>query len=118
MSITDKLLSGIRTKDIEHPYRIADIAGHPANCPCSGCKAFEAEAHKAMIGFKATAPAPTVAERLAQSFKAVVHDSGGRTKPSGHTVTEEDEDGRGKRKRLPIDKGLAGSMNAILGRKD
>jgi hypothetical protein len=63
---------------------------------------------------KSTAtPNPPVSTKLGASFKAILHDSGARAKPSGSTV--EDESGRGKPKKSKrVSEKLAASLTALL----
>jgi hypothetical protein len=126
MNLTEKLMAGIRMKDIKADIQAlaTKTLNHPHGCHCADCQRF----NKDVNGTKDT-PA-TVTEGLLSSFKAIVkredfnkpvsgrriHDEQGRRPTAGPKV--EDEAGRDRRrKKSPIDAGLSRSMDAILGRE-
>lgn len=119
MNMSDKLIAGIRmdAPQVRTHDEIRAIAKstqlHPFSCKCEGCLVYN-EAMAGVNSTKSTAtPNPPVSTKLGASFKAILHDSGARAKPSGSTV--EDESGRGKPKKSKrVSEKLAASLTALL----
>lgn len=112
MKVSEQLLKGVRMAAPNAPTHdeLRTLASktrfHSCNCKCEDCGRFT----QAMNLTKDTTT-PTVSTKLAASFKSLVHDSGGRVKPVGHTVKVPDEAGATPpKKRKRVSEALADSL--------
>jgi hypothetical protein len=117
MKVAQQLIGSVRMdtpaarvlthEDVRHLAK--DTLTHARTCECEGCQRF----NKAMSSTKDT-PAPSVSQKLEQSFKSLVHDGGARKPASGTIAHDEAGHGKAPKKRKRVSEALADSLLSKL----